>query len=356
MSGNDRDQELVAPAVTYRSPILNFPGACPPAEDSPDSGVAWHYGDPLAEQRTLAAGTGVVDLSHRGVITVTGPDRLSWLHSLTTQQLEDLPVGASTTALILSPHGHVEHEMHVIDDGITTWLTVEPGVADSLVAHLDRMRFMLRVDVADVSSETAVVWQPVREAHPDLPSWLTPETYAEQTTTDTDVARYVPVRPNVYAGREVLVPRDSLESFVRDNVPAIGTWALEATRIAAGVPRVGFETDHRTIPHELGWVPIAVHLHKGCYRGQETVARVHNLGRPPRRLVLLHLDGSANRDVRPGDGVFYGEKSVGRVTSAVQHYELGPIALAVIKRATPADAALLAEDVAATQEVIVVGG
>ena len=76
--------------------------------------------------------------------------------------------------------------------------------------------------------------------------------------------------------------------------PLAGIWAAEALRVAAWRPRLGFETDHRTIVHEVDWLRTAVHLHKGCYRGQETVARVHNLGRPPRRLVFLHLDGSGH--------------------------------------------------------------
>jgi hypothetical protein len=99
--------------MEYRSPALDLPGACPAPERSPDSGVPWHYGDPHAEQRRLVAGVGAVDLSHRGVITVTGPDRLAWLHSLTTQHLDSLAPGSSTMALILSPHGHVEHVMHM---------------------------------------------------------------------------------------------------------------------------------------------------------------------------------------------------------------------------------------------------
>ena len=117
----------------------------------------------------------------------------------------------------------------------------------------------------------------------------------------------------------------------------------EALRIAAGVPREGLDTDDRTIPNEMGWLGPAVHLSKGCYRGQETVARVHNLGRPPRRLVLLHLDGSADAAPVPEAPVSWNGKSVGRVTSVAQHFELGPIALAVIKRSVPEDAGLIVD-------------
>ena len=135
-----------------------------------------------------------------------------------------------------------------------------------------------------------------------------------------------------------------------------GTWATEALRIAAWRPRWS-DVDHRTIPHELDLLRTAVHLTKGCYRGQETVARVHNLGRPPRRLVLLHLDGSGHVLPEPGAQVMAGERAVGTVTSVARHHELGPIALAVVRRSVPAQDTLLvaAPDgaVAAAQEIVV---
>ena len=168
----------------------------------------------------------------------------------------------------------------------------------------------------------------------------------------------MPRRPATWVGREVLIPRESLEQYVADR-PGAGTWAWEALRIAAAVPRLGFETDHRTIPQEVGWVPAGVHLQKGCYRGQETVARVHNLGRPPRRLVQLHLDGSAGRTPLRGEPVTLDGREVGALTSIALHAELGPVGLAVVKRSVPVDRDLAvgaegAELVAAAQEVVVV--
>ncbi|MGN6334284.1 MAG: CAF17-like 4Fe-4S cluster assembly/insertion protein YgfZ [Motilibacteraceae bacterium] len=306
--------------------MLDRAGAVP--ADPPDAGVAAHYGDPLREQRLLEHGEGVVDLSHRGVVRVTGPDRLSWLHSLTSQHLTALPAGESTQALVLDPHGHVEHHLSLVDDGESVWAHVEPGSAAALVAYLESMKFWTQVEVADVSADYAVVHEPVREPHPE----------------------HVAVVDAV--GRAVLVPRAELVAHAGDR-PLAGIWALEALRIVAHQPRFGLETDHRTIPHELGWIGPAVHLDKGCYRGQETVARVHNLGRPPRRLVLLHLDGSV--DVLPPHGapVELDGRTVGTVTSSARHHELGPVALAVVKRSTPVDAPLLAGGVAAAQEVVV---
>jgi folate-binding protein YgfZ len=356
--GKEPAAAVVDHGMVYESPLLALPGACPAPEGSPDAGVAWHYGDPHGEQRLLEKGEGWVDLSHRGVVTVTGPDRLSWLHSLTTQHIESLAPGGSALDLVLSPHGHVEHELHLVDDGTTTWITVEPGTVSPLVEYLDRMRFLLRVEVADRSGEYAVVAEPVGVPHESYPTYVIPSDFAHLEADSEAARRYVPHRPGVLVGREVLVPRADLLGYVAGR-PGAGTWAWEALRVAAGVPRFGLDTDHRTIPQEVGWVPSAVHLNKGCYRGQETVARVHNLGRPPRRLVQLHLDGSAARTPAAGDPVLLDDREVGTLTSVALHHELGPVGLAVVKRSVPLDAALVVgplEDgsVAASQETVVV--
>lgn len=347
--------------TSYRSSSLDLAGAVPPPESSRDAGVPWHYGDPHAEQRALSAGRGAVDLSHRGVITVSGPDRLTWLHSLTTAALESLRPGESATALILSPHGHVEHEMHLVDDGQTTWITVEPGTSAALVDYLNSMRFMLRVEVADVGAEWAVVWEPVHAPDSQATTWLVAPEFAGTGASEAgqdrggDATKYVDHRPAAFPGREVLVPRDALLERLGSD-PA-GTWALEALRVASATPRLGAETDHRTLPHEVGWIGPGVHLAKGCYRGQEAVARVHNLGSPPRRLALLHLDGAAEVLPEHGDPVLLDGIEVGWIGSAARHFELGPIATAILKRKVPADAPLVVRtssgDVAAAPEVVI---
>lgn len=310
------------------SPLLDLPGAVP--AEPPDAGVAWHYGDPFREQRTYMAGAGYVDRSHRDVVRITGPDRLSWLHSLTTQHLAQLEPHTGTTSLVLSPNGHVEHVLHLVDDGAAVWAHVEPGQGRPLVAFLDSMRFMLRVEVDDVTEDFAVL------------TLAAPSGAADGLLVRTD-----------RLGTDVFVPRAELVGHAGSAGPAAGMWAYEALRIAAHIPREGRETDHRTIPHEVGWIETAVHLNKGCYRGQETVARVHNLGRPPRRLVFLHLDGSAERLPEHGDPVTSDGADIGFVTSAAYHYELGSIGLALVKRSVPIDATLVAGGVPASQEVVV---
>jgi folate-binding protein YgfZ len=338
------------------SPLLDLPRAV--AAEGADAGVAWHYGDPVREQRLLEAGEAVVDLSHRGVVRVAGDDRLSWLHSLTSQTLTSLPAWTSTESLVLSPHGHIEHDLHLVDDGEATWITVEPGTAPALVEWLDRMRFLLRVEVADLSGEYAVLGEPSEVEGPDggRVVWVDPwPRLAEGSVSYAAVDEADPPGQHPATGRawrEVLVPRADLTEAVAGRSPA-GTWAAEALRVAAWRPRQGFETDHRTIPHEVDWLRTAVHLQKGCYRGQETVARVHNLGRPPRRLVMLHLDGSEHRLPGHGVEVRHEQRRVGAITTSARHHELGPIALALIKRSTPVDAVLDVDGVPAAQEIVV---
>ena len=303
------------------SPLLELPGAV--AGNGIDAPVAAHYGSFVAEQRTLEAGDGFVDLSHRGVVRISGPDRLSWLHSLTSQYFEGLAPRTVVAALVLSPQGHVEHAMYGADDGEAFTAHVEPGEAPALVEWLDRMRFMTRVEVADVTDELAAAWRP--SARVDG----------------------VP-----YSGYE-LVRRAELTRYAEAAGPACGTWAFEALRIARGEPRLGLDTDHRTIPNEAGWIGTAVHLDKGCYRGQETVARVHTLGRPPRRLTLLHLDGSDSRLPERGSDLMLGERAVGFVGTSARHHELGPIALGMVKRNVPPEADLVVDGLAAAQEIVV---
>jgi folate-binding protein YgfZ len=359
--------------VTYRSPLLSRSGAV--AAAGPDAGVAWHYGDPVAEQRALVRGGAVVDQSHLGVVRLTGPDRLTWLHSITSQDVQALPPHTSTELFVLSPQGRVEHALAVVDDGTSTWLVTEADHVEPLVAWLTRMRFMMRVEIDDVTGEYAALGEPVdAEGTADEPvTWR--DAWPHVAPGGTRYGAPADEHPGAdRPWRLVLVPRADLDAAVAAREAAgwrlAGTWASEALRVEAWRPRLAREVDDRTVPHELDWLRTAVHLHKGCYRGQETIARVHNLGRPPRRLVLLHLDGSqhvvpdAGAEVRLDgpDG-----KVVGVVTTLARHHELGPVALAVVKRNVPQDALLAvvgpvgpgpgAEEivVAATQEVVVPG-
>lgn len=346
--------------MTYNSPLLSRPGAV--RAGGLDDGVASHYGDPLREQRLLAAGRAVVDFSHRGVVTVTGPDRLSWLNSLSSQLLLGLEPGRSTETLLLTVQGRIEYDARVLDDGSTLWLMVEPGQAAGLADWLTRMKFMLQVEVADVSADWAVL--AATHAIPgweDKPVWedpwprLGPGGFAYTPRPEEGHPGFE--RPWV----EYLLPAAELEEAVdalrAEGLSLAGAWAADALRIAAWRPRFGAETDERTIPHELDLIRTAVHLAKGCYKGQETIARVHNLGHPPRRLAFVHLDGSAHTLPAAGSAVTADGRPVGTLTSVALHYEMGPVGLAVIKRSVDPHAPLTVEDdgesYAASQEVIV---
>ncbi len=342
------------PGAAPASPLLGEPGAV--ASEGVDVVVAEHYGDPFREQRDLARGTGVVDLSHFGVVAVTGVDRAKLLHALSTQDLRTFPVGGTAELAVLDPHGHVEHHAWVLEDGGTAWLVTDAGRAAGLAAFLDSMVFMLDAVVADVSADRAPVWV----SGPLGGGW--------QTAADPVVA--TPDGAYVLVPRALLVDRVTKLRAGGRRLAGIGAW--NALRVAGGRVRPA-DVDSRTIPNELGWIGTAVALDKGCYRGQETVARVHTLGRPPRRLTVLSLDGSDSLLPRPGDPVLMVtavaaggggtgaggaaeggtadggagaggtedvERVVGTVTSAVRHFEAGPLALALVKRSVPVAATL----------------
>ncbi|QIM19199.1 folate-binding protein YgfZ [Leucobacter coleopterorum] len=332
------------------NPFLELPGAVADAE----VGVAAHFGEPLPEQRALAAGDAFVDLSHNGIVVVSGEDRLSWLHSMTSQQLTGLRPGESVETILLDPNGRIERVIRLVDDGERAWLLVDAGSAEPLAAFLVRMRFALRVDVQDVSAEYAAILAFEGAAAGALRS-LGPA--AEWRDPWASVARGgVQYAHGEHAGADwsavqFVFARDQLSAVAAlarsGSVRVAGLMALDALEVRAWRPSQHGEVDARAIPHELDWMRTAVHLNKGCYRGQETIAKVHNLGHPPRRLVLLHLDGSGGELPVPGALVYReGEaqdpesRPVGRVTRAVLHYEWGGIALALLKRAVPEDAPL----------------
>jgi folate-binding protein YgfZ len=293
-------------------------------EAGPDKGAVWHFGEPVKEQRALEAGTAWADLSHHNIVAVSGQDRLKWLHDLTTQFVSDLQPGVWMPNMILDAKGHVEYQFNLVDDGTTTFLVLDPGYSEQLIEYLTKMKFMLRVDVKDASDEYAVLRAP---------------------GAATEIG-----------GPFALVPRDEVEDMKKTFggvATQVGTWAMDAERVAAHRPRIGFETDHKSIPNEIGVLNGAVHMKKGCYRGQETVAKIYNLGNPPRRLVMLHLDGSDVGFPAVGTKIENDGIVVGFIGTVARHHELGTIALAIVKRNTPIEATLSVDGVPAAQQVIV---
>ncbi len=347
------------------SPLLDVPGAV--AATGPDAGVAAHYGRPAHEQRALAAGQALVDLSSRGVLRLEGEDRLTWLDSLTSQRLVGLQPGDSAETLLLDPAGRIEHAMSIVDDGTAAWLVVEAASTQPLATFLERMKFWKQVVIEDRSGDVAVL-AALRDLDEPGPDGGAPLVWRDPWASGA-VGGITRAETAVHPGadfplRLALVPRARLASLTAEanagTVALAGVDALEALRIAAWRPRAAHEVDARSIPHELDWLRSAVHLDKGCYRGQETVAKVHNLGRPPRRLVQLDLDGSDAVLPEPGSPVLVDDAEVGVVTSSARHHEDGPVALAVVKRSVAEDAPLVVRtpdgDVAAAQRVVVPAG
>ncbi|NDH64935.1 MAG: folate-binding protein [Microbacteriaceae bacterium] len=314
-----------------------------------------HFGDPMIEQRHLAAGVAVVELDS-GVIRIDGDDRLEWLHSMLTADFKNLKPGQSREALLLDVQGHVEHVFHASDDGTATTLIVSGDAVAGLLVWFDRMTFRSKVSIQDVSSECVVVGA-VAEIEGLTAAWTDP-----WPDVVAGGVRYAKASGAKWGYREYLVPRKDYESFSGKHELA-GTDALDALRIAAWRPSLA-EVDGRTMPHEVDWMATAVHMSKGCYRGQEAVAKTHNLGHPPRRLVFLHLDGSGHALPEVGSEIWVlnadgtrSERARGIVTSMAQHFEQGPIALGLVQRTVPEDAALLVVSeygaISAAQEVIV---
>lgn len=347
----------------YRSPILDKPGAVDADSDSPDAGIPFHFGDPLGEQRSTGSGWVVIDRSHRDVLTISGGERLTWLEGFVSQHVSELGDGAGAETLILDANGRVEHHAVLSDLDGTLVVDTERGRGGPLLDFLTKMVFW--ADASPAESDLAVLTL----AGTTLPETLTAPDgteislptgdYASIALPGGGVARRMPWP---FAGSvDLLIPRSGLVAWFDAAVAAgarpAGSWAYEALRVADTTPlrgRIGVDTDEKTIPHEVPtWIGEvaergAVHLEKGCYRGQETVSRVHNLGRSPRVLIRLHLDGSAGDDQVATDAeVRSGGRPVGRVGTVVQHHEYGPVALALLKRAVPPDAELEIDGVSA---------
>lgn len=322
-------------AVSYQSPLLAVAGAASPTEPSlvDATGVAHHYGDPLAEQRRLWETPSLVDRSQRAVIAVSGPDAPVFLNNLLSQKLDAVPAGYCASALDLDAQGHVLHHADVCFDGETYYLDVPAAQRESLRGYLERMVFWSDVTIDEPDLGIVTVFAP--GAAPDAVPNAVPE------LDNAVFTREVPWTGGLRR-IDAAVPRDGLaaaaDSFVRAGGALAGLMAFSAQRVRAGEPELAADLDTKSIPHEVlrfigrGEFPGAVHLAKGCYRGQETVARVENLGRSPRVLVMLQLDGSSPTEPAPGADITAGGRKAGRLGTVVHDADFGPIALALVKR------------------------
>jgi folate-binding protein YgfZ len=298
--------------------------------------------NPFVDQRRLVEGNAAVSVV-AGVVRVTGPDRVDVLNATLSQDLRGLSVGDSRDALELDGQGRIQHSIHVIEALDATILIVHGATGADFAAWLDKRIFMEDVQAVDVDTEFSV-WGATVALGPLV--WTDPwpaivaggVTYGDET---------IPA----WTWTETLLPKGE-----KPPVEILSPSVLDPIRVVAGRPGMS-EVDDRSLPHELDWLRTAVHLSKGCYPGQETVAKIHNVGHPPRRLVRLHLDGSESVFAEAGDSVMFGDDVIGTVTTVGNHFDEGPVALAVIKRSVPVDASLVVvhddHPLAATQDVIV---
>lgn len=337
------------------SSLLGRPGAV-------GETTAVHYGNPLGEQKKLASGDAVVDLGDHDVITLSGPDRLVWLNSISSQDFLGLPPAHTIESLILDPNGHVEHRFLAVDEGSALWLLVEPGTSEALVAWLLKMRFRMQVEIDVVSAQWSVLaaigQHPTPASSPINSAGSSPVLWHDPWPNIQPGAVGYGPEPHPGQGLSLVYWLHPRELLAPESYPEwAGSAALDALLVRSARPTLHGEVDEKLLPHEVDWIRTAIHLEKGCYRGQETVAKVHNLGHPPRRVVLLHLDGSGGELPEPGSDVTLGDKKVGHITRAVRHFEWGPLALALVKRVTNTDAELQVAGpdgpIASTQDVLV---
>ncbi|WP_245998860.1 CAF17-like 4Fe-4S cluster assembly/insertion protein YgfZ [Corynebacterium gerontici] len=307
------------------SPLLQLPGATALSpEDDPTAqaahpGVAWHYGDPLSEQRVFEPSLALIDRSHRTVIAVSGEDAPAFLNNLLSQKLDQAEHGFAAQALNLDAQGRIVHQMDVLFWNDIFYLDCEPADAPTLLDYLQKMVFWSKVEIStpEIGILTLIGTLPARD-------WEHPHRMVEGFG--------LPRLDLLVAKTELF---DVATSLIRDGATATGLMAYQAQRVRSLMPERSLDLDEKSIPHES---PVllaqAVHLHKGCYRGQETVARVENLGRSPRVVVLVHLDGSAPTLPLTGEPITAGASSraLGRIGTVVHDYEYGPVALAVLKR------------------------
>lgn len=345
-----------------------------------------HFGNPLREQALLAQGQAWAWLS-RDVVEVSGADRLSYLTTVSTQVLTDLENdGQSRQVLFLDANGHILYAALAVaalvpDSGEqSVLLLVDAGCGEGLAQLLNSRRFMLRVQaqvrpnwqvagaIGDGVQKLAGVVENLVTTWRDPWPGITPGGSTYFTGTRHPGANYraggvvVALEPGQTAPGQEQAPAAG-ELIQAGGLTQVGELAWEALRIEAGLPRWAREVDARAIPNELDWLRTGVHLNKGCYPGQETIARTVNLGRPPRRLVQLQLAGWQGQLPEVGARVYLpagdnpAGKVVGAITSVARHWELGNIALALVRRGVPAQAELAVDLEAgyesASQELLV---
>lgn len=261
----------------------------------------------------------VADRSARGKLRLSGPQRAWYLHQITTQAFEDIAVGESRDAAMLTVHGRMVGFFEAVATSDAILCHFEPELLDGLPEAIRRYVFATQVDIEDVTDGMGLILTtgPVEVGVPAVVQearWVGPRAHHLWIDKD-DVAA-------------------ALERLRAVGAEIVDESTLDALRIRHGVPRWGREMDTKTFPQEAGIDAIAVHYDKGCYTGQEAMAKIHFRGKVNRKLVRLE----ASTPLAPGSEVLLDGTRVGAVTSAADGSDGSFYGLALVKHDVPAGA------------------
>jgi tRNA-modifying protein YgfZ len=303
-----------------------------------------------AQYRALREEAGILDRSSRGKIELRGADAAEYLQGQITNDVEALAMGDGCYAALLDRKGHIEADMRVLclhDDHL--WLDCEGEATGALLRHLNMYAIGREVEISDVSAEWAIT-SLVGPRAIEISGFegLAPEN--AQRFRESEGIEILGVATDL--GVDLLSEAGKAEGLRRLLIAAgaveVSEAAAEILRVEAGRPRFGAEMSAATMPAEAGIVERAVDFEKGCYIGQEPVARLHYRGKPNRRLCGLRFGAAAEI----GQPLFYGEREVGTVGSACLSPALGPIGLAVVRREAEPGATLRVGESGGEAEVV----
>ncbi len=282
------------------------------------------------QYRLLREGSGILDRSARGKVLVSGPHALAFLQGQLTNDLEAVEAGHGCYAALLDRKGHMQSDMRVLRLGADrVWLDLEPAPTEAVVRHLSMYRVGQEVEISEGGDERAIISVIGPEAGAVTGArGLHPEHAHDEFDVGGAQCRAVATD----LGVDLICASADAESVAAALVEAgaakVSEPAAEIVRVESGRPRFGREMSPATIPQEAGIDDRAVSFTKGCYIGQETVARLHYRGKPNRHLRGLKLDAP----VADGAAIVREDRELGRVGTAVLSPAMGPIALAVIRR------------------------
>ncbi|HEX5982718.1 MAG TPA: glycine cleavage T C-terminal barrel domain-containing protein [Solirubrobacterales bacterium] len=303
-----------------------------------------------AQYRQLREECGLLDRPERGLLVVGGPEAAEYLQGQLTNDTEALEPGDGIYAALLDRKGHMQADMRVLRPGEEPdlWIDLEPEGLEAARRHLQMYKIGREVEVRDAGEEQALFSLIGPRAVEIAGSAALPEHACE--TVVVGGAECLAV--GTAAGIDVFVPaaeRDrARDALLAGGAVEVSPEAAEILRIEAGRPRFGAEMGTETMPAEAGIVEDAVSFTKGCYIGQETVARLHYKGKPNRHLRGLRLSAPAPA----GTTLRLGEKEVGRLGSAALSPALGPIGLAILRREAEPGATVAVGEDGVTAEVV----